>query len=73
MGLFKKKDESSNWEKLKDKFKLILEDMDFENITDVHFTYSGYAPLMLKLVEEVLSKKSWERIDENLSKYVSGP
>lgn len=54
MGLLKKKDESSNWEKLKDKFKLILEDMDFENITDVHFTYSGYAPLMLKLVEEVL-------------------
>lgn len=59
MGLLIKKDESSNWGKLKDKFKLILEDMDFENITDVHFTYSGYAPLMLKLVEEALQNKTW--------------
>ncbi|CAH8381613.1 unnamed protein product [Eruca vesicaria subsp. sativa] len=46
-GLFKKQEFKSNWQTVKRKLKLIVEDTDTSRPDDIAYVYSGYAPLFI--------------------------
>lgn len=52
MGLFRKKGTAKfDWKKIKNEFQLINTDIRVSNPVDISFTYNGYAPLSVKIVE----------------------
>ena len=52
MGIFWKKGAVKyDWKKIKQEFQLINVDIRVQNPVDISFTYNGYAPLSVKIVE----------------------
>lgn len=43
-----------NWPTLKRSFRLLLEDIDDKDPSDVAYTYAGYAPLSIRIVEHAM-------------------
>jgi hypothetical protein len=70
-GLLKKQEGKSSWQTVKRGLRLVMEDMDDANPTDIAYVYSGYAPLSIRLVEQVL-KGGWKAVDE-VVKLLPGP
>ncbi|CAM6126841.1 unnamed protein product [Calypogeia fissa] len=70
-GLLKKLEAKSSWQNVKRGLKLVVEDMDDTSPTDIAYVYSGYAPLSVRLVEQVL-KGGWKTVDE-VVKLLPGP
>ncbi|KAG6558151.1 hypothetical protein Mapa_000332 [Marchantia paleacea] len=62
-GLLKKQEAKSSWQNIKRGFRLVVEDQDDANPTDVSYVYSGYAPLSIRLVQHAL-KGGWKAVDE---------
>ena len=50
----------NNYKAISKKLKLTLEDVDVEE--DISYTYSGYAPLSVRLVEELKENGNWNKI-----------
>lgn len=70
-GLLKKQEAKSSWQNIKRGLKLVVENLDDANPTDIAYVYSGYAPLSVRLVEQVL-KGGWKSVDE-VVKLLPGP
>ncbi|EGR28532.1 vacuolar sorting protein, putative [Ichthyophthirius multifiliis] len=72
IGLIKRQDNSKNiWTELKDSFQLINEEVDSENPNDASYVYSGYCPLLVRLVECCIKHQSWKPFQKQL-KIVQG-
>jgi hypothetical protein len=52
-GLLKKQEGKNNWNNLVKAFKLIKEDVNQRVPDDIAYAYAGYAPLSLRLVENL--------------------
>ena len=64
--------ESSNlfYSELNKKLKLINESVDINNPNDTSYSFSGYCPIFIRLLEKALSK-GWSSIKDLLSKLTS--
>ena len=58
-GLLRKQESKSNWNQLKQNFRLIFEDVDQRQPNDIAYAYAGYAPLSLRLIE-ALYRTGWK-------------
>eukprot|EP00301_Raphidiophrys_heterophryoidea_P006293 c12553_g1_i2.p1 GENE.c12553_g1_i2~~c12553_g1_i2.p1 ORF type:complete len:267 (-),score=73.02 c12553_g1_i2:20-820(-) len=72
LGLLKQNDNRSNWSNIRKAFRLVVDDVDEENPTDASYVYSGYCPLVARLVELALKPGGWRAADEAL-KTIPGP
>jgi len=68
LGLFNKQVKKTNWPAIKKALRLFtpkdkIPNSELATPTDINFTFDGYAPLSVRLVE-VASKPSWKRLDE---------
>eukprot|EP00245_Coleochaete_scutata_P001569 TRINITY_DN11946_c0_g1_i1.p1 TRINITY_DN11946_c0_g1~~TRINITY_DN11946_c0_g1_i1.p1 ORF type:complete len:607 (+),score=112.22 TRINITY_DN11946_c0_g1_i1:84-1904(+) len=70
-GLFIKQEGKSNWALIKRNLRLTVDDVDDANPNDIAYTYSGYAPISIRLVQQAL-KTGWRPIDDTL-RLLPGP
>lgn len=70
-GLLRKQEGKSNWQALIKGLKLVVEDVDDANPNDIAYVFSGYAPLSIRLVQNVI-KGGWRSIEEAV-KLLPGP
>lgn len=70
-GLLKRQEGKNNWQALIKGLKLVVEDVDDANPNDIAYVFSGYAPLSIRLVQNVL-KDGWRCIEEVI-KLLPGP
>ncbi|KAL2631473.1 hypothetical protein R1flu_016159 [Riccia fluitans] len=64
-GLLRKQEAKNSWQNIKRGLKLVVEDQDDANPTDVSYVFSGYAPLSIRLVQQAL-KGGWKAVDDLL-------
>jgi len=69
LGMFNKSQKKSNWGTVKSKLALVnpqLKEKEFDYSTpkDISFTYNGYAPLAIRLVEIASQPLGWKKIDD---------
>jgi hypothetical protein len=69
--MFKMQQGKSSWEKLRKQLHLIVDDCDESRPNDIAYTYSGYAPLSVRLVQYA-HKPGWKSIEE-VMKLLPGP
>jgi hypothetical protein len=62
-----KTQESSYYNDIEKKLKLIYEDVDLNEPNDISYAYSGYAPISIRLVEKAITK-GWKSIEDVLYK-----
>ena len=63
-----KPQESSNYyNDIEKKLKLIYEDVDLNEPNDISYSYSGYAPISVRLIEKAM-EKGWKSIEDVLYK-----
>jgi len=72
LGMFNKSQKKSNWGTVKSKLNLVnpqLKEKEFDYSTpkDISFTYNGYAPLAVRLVELAGTPMGWKKYDEVLN------
>ena len=68
LNILKNYESSSNiYNDLNKKLKLINESVDINNPNDSSYTYSGYCPIIIRLIEKALSK-GWNNIKDVLNK-----
>ena len=66
-NILKSPDGSSYYNDIDKKLKLIYEDVDLNEPNDISYSYSGYAPISIRLVEKAITK-GWKSIEDVLSK-----
>ncbi|GJP51915.1 hypothetical protein CLOM_g11043 [Closterium sp. NIES-68] len=71
-SLIKRQEGRSNWAAVKRGLKLIVDDDDDANPRDVAFTFSGYAPLSVRLLQQAVQPGGWKSLDE-ATKAATGP
>eukprot|EP00744_Colponema_vietnamica_P021985 GILI01031525.1.p1 GENE.GILI01031525.1~~GILI01031525.1.p1 ORF type:complete len:440 (-),score=103.59 GILI01031525.1:114-1328(-) len=71
-GLFKKQETKFNWNSVKKAWRLIVEDVDVQNPSDISYVFSGYAPLSVRMIEAALKPNGWREKEEAL-RLVPGP
>jgi len=54
LGMFKISKGASNYQKLKTDLKLVIEEMNETEPSDIAYVYSGYAPISIRLVEKLM-------------------
>ncbi|CAI5475823.1 unnamed protein product, partial [Closterium sp. Yama58-4] len=62
----------STWAAVKRSLRLIVDDDDDANPRDIAFTFSGYAPLSVRLLQQVIQPGGWRAMDE-VTKTATGP
>ncbi|KAK9830347.1 hypothetical protein WJX72_011177 [[Myrmecia] bisecta] len=62
----------SSFGALKRALKLLVDDIDDKNPTDVAYTFSGYAPISIRLVEAAVKAGGWGALEE-VFKLLPGP
>ena len=68
MNIFKNYESSSNYyNELNKKLKLINESVDINIETDASYSYNGYCPIIIRLIEKAFSK-GWNNIKDILTK-----
>eukprot|EP00898_Chlorokybus_atmophyticus_P003266 jgi/Chlat1/3940/Chrsp26S04033 len=70
-GLLRKQDGKGAYALIKRAMKLVVDDHDDSAATDIAFTYSGYAPLSIRLVQQAITG-GWKPIEDVL-KNLPGP
>jgi hypothetical protein len=55
---------SSPWTNVRRSLNLVVEDLDEKDPRDIAYTFSGYAPLSCRLVEQALRPSGWSNIEE---------
>lgn len=63
--LLRAKDKKLDWAKLKKVFKLINEEVQIDNPTDISYAYNGYSPISVKLLESVFQQGGFARTEES--------
>lgn len=62
-GLLKKQEAKSNWAAIRKTLQLVVDDGDDAHPKDIAYTYSGYAPLSVRLIQHGL-RGGWQSIDD---------
>ncbi|CAI6001439.1 unnamed protein product [Closterium sp. NIES-64] len=71
-GLIKRQEGRSTWVAVKRSLRLIVDDDDDANPRDIAFTFSGYAPLSVRLLQQAIQPGGWRAMDE-VTKTATGP
>jgi len=61
-----------NFNAIRQKLKLVVEEVDELTPKDIAYVYSGYAPLSIRLIEAASNAGSWRAIDDVL-RMLPGP
>ena len=67
VNILKSQEGSSYYNDIDKKLKLIFEDVDLNEPNDISYSYSGYAPISVRLIEKAITK-GWKSIDDVLYK-----
>jgi hypothetical protein len=67
MNVLKGQEGSNYYNDIDKKLKLIYEDVDLNEPNDISYSYSGYAPITVRLIEKAVTK-GWKSIDDVLYK-----
>lgn len=70
-GLIRKSDGRNNYSTLRKSLRLIVEDVNSIQPNDISYTFSGYAPMSVRLVEG-FARSGWKSLEEIL-KQLPGP
>ena len=57
--LFKLKDKSFDWKKVKNEFNLIAEEVNITNPQSIHYVYGGMAPISVSIIERMVQGKGF--------------
>merc|ERR1712151_443532 len=60
--LFRVKDKKMDWQKVKNEFKLINEEVKVDVPEDIHYVFGGMAPISVRLLERFVEKKGFANI-----------
>ena len=66
--MLKPQDSNSFYSDANKKLQLIFENVDTNEPNDISYTYSGYAPIIVRLIEKSLSQGGWNVIKDLLKK-----
>ena len=66
-NILKKQESSSIYSDIDKKLKLIYENVDLNEPNDISYSYSGYAPILVRLIEKAVTK-GWKSIEDALYK-----
>ncbi|KAM9994732.1 hypothetical protein ACTFIY_000926 [Dictyostelium cf. discoideum] len=72
LGLIHKADLKPTFPSIRKDLHLIIEDLNEQSPNDIAYTYSGYAPLSVRLVQSAIKPNGWRQIDDVL-KQLPGP
>eukprot|EP01112_Ceratiomyxa_fruticulosa_P014948 TRINITY_DN4340_c0_g6_i1.p1 TRINITY_DN4340_c0_g6~~TRINITY_DN4340_c0_g6_i1.p1 ORF type:complete len:617 (-),score=127.38 TRINITY_DN4340_c0_g6_i1:93-1943(-) len=72
LGLLRKSDGRSTFAGLRRALRLVVDDIDENNPSDIAYVYSGYAPLSVRLVQQAFRPGGWRSMDE-LLRQLPGP
>mmetsp|Transcript_12718 Transcript_12718/g.21434 ORF Transcript_12718/g.21434 Transcript_12718/m.21434 type:complete len:99 (+) Transcript_12718:1349-1645(+) len=67
-GLFKIRDKKApgyfdwNWNKIKEQFKLVNEEVNHKSPSDISYVFNGYAPISIRLIELILEHQGLSKI-----------
>ena len=68
MEILKPQDSNNFYSDANKKLQLIFENVDVNDQNDISYTYNGYAPMIVRLVEKALSQGGWSSIRDILRK-----
>ena len=68
MEILKPQDSNNFYSDANKKLQLIFENVDVNEQNDISYTYNGYAPMIVRLVEKALSQGGWSSIRDILRK-----
>jgi hypothetical protein len=67
INILKNQEGSNYYNDIEKKLKLIYEDVDLNEPNDISYSYSGYAPITIRLIEKAIIK-GWKSIEDILYK-----
>ena len=67
INILKNQEGSNYYNDIEKKLKLIYEDVDLNEPNDISYSYSGYAPITVRLIEKAIIK-GWKSIEDILYK-----
>ena len=68
IDVLKQQDNNNFYSDANKKLQLIFDRVDINDPNDISYTYNGYAPLFIRLVEKALSQGGWNAIKDLLRK-----
>ncbi|KYQ94306.1 Sec1-like family protein [Tieghemostelium lacteum] len=72
LGLLHKPDAKPTYPQIKKELGLIVEEINEQNPNDIAYTYSGYAPMSIRIIQNAIKPGGWKSI-EDLLKLMPGP
>lgn len=72
-GLFRQRDKGLDWAEVKERFKLIEEDIDIKNPKSYSYVFGGLKPLSVKFIETIFDKKGFKNVGSKLMSLIPGP
>ena len=66
--ILKQQDNNNFYSDANKKLQLIFDNVDINDPNDISYTYNGYAPIFIRLVEKALSTGGWNAIKDLLRK-----
>ena len=66
--ILKPQDSNSFYADANKKLQLIFDNVDINDPNDISYTYNGYAPMIIRLVEKAISQGGWSAIRDLLRK-----
>ncbi len=69
----RKQEGKSSFGALKRGMRLLVDDIDDKDPTDIAYVFSGYAPLSTRLVEAAVKGPGWALLPEDVLKNLPGP
>ena len=67
INILKPQESSNYYNDIEKKLKLIYEDIDLNEPNDISYSYSGYAPISVRLIEKAITR-GWKNIEDVLYK-----
>ena len=68
MEILKQQDNNNFYSDANKKLQLIFDNVDINDPNDISYTYNGYAPMFIRLIEKALSTGGWNAIKDLLRK-----
>lgn len=69
----RKQEGKSSFGALKRSLRLLVDDIDDKDPSDIAYVFSGYAPLSIRLVEAAVKGPGWASLPEDVVKNLPGP
>ena len=66
--MLKPQDSNNFYSDANKKLQLIFENVDINEPNDISYTYNGYAPIIIRLIEKAISQGGWNNIKDLLKK-----